>query len=130
MVGRRELMDWKDKEWVYEAWCNGYIYSEIAEAYGCSRSTVQKALIGRTKVKPPLVYDVTDDTEVPEHGVILTTKDREWAYKAWCRGYTQEEIAKAYACSPRTIERVLVGRDKVKDPLVYARRKEWRNGMA
>lgn len=129
MAGRREIMDWKDKEWVYEAWCNGYIFAEIAEAYGCCRRTVQRALIGRTKVKPPLVYDVTNDTEKPKYGALLSEKDKEWAYKAWCKGYTHEEIAAEFGCHTRTIERVLIGKDKRKEPLIY-NRKEDKDGMA
>lgn len=128
-MARREMLSWQDKEWAYEAWCNGYIFAEIAEAYGCCRRTIQRALTGRTKVKPPLVYDVTNDSEKPRHGALLSEKDREWAYKAWCRGHTHTEIAEVYGCSPRTIERFLIGKDKVKEPLIYSR-KEDKDGMA
>jgi uncharacterized protein YjcR len=51
------LLDWKDKEWVYDQWCNGYTQVEIAEAYGCAPKTIHRFLRGKKKIKKPLVYE-------------------------------------------------------------------------
>ena len=53
----KSLLDWKDKEWVYDQWCNGYTQAEIAEAYGCDIKTIQRFLCKKQKIKKPLVYE-------------------------------------------------------------------------
>lgn len=51
----KSLLDWKDKEWVYEQWCNGYTQAEIADAIGCNLKTIQRFLCKKQKIKKPLV---------------------------------------------------------------------------
>lgn len=46
----------KEKEWAYDQWCKGYTQEEVAEALFVCKKTVQRALRGRKKVKPVLVY--------------------------------------------------------------------------
>jgi transcriptional regulator len=50
---------------------------------------------------------------------ILTEKQIEWAYKMWCLGYTQSEIAKALFVHKSTIQTKLCGRKRIKPTLVY-----------
>lgn len=50
---------------------------------------------------------------------ILTEKQIEWAYKKWCEGYTQSEIAKALFVHKGTIQAKLCGRERVRPTLVY-----------
>ena len=53
----KSLLDWKDKEWVYGQWCNGYTQAEIADAIGCNIKTIQRFLCKKQKIKKPLVYE-------------------------------------------------------------------------
>ena len=57
------LLDWKDKEWIYEQWCNGYTQAEIAEAIGCNTKTIQRFLCKKQKIKKPLVYERKETTK-------------------------------------------------------------------
>lgn len=52
-----KLLDWKDREWIYEQWCNGYTQVEIADAIGCSPKTIQRSLYKKQKIKKLLVYE-------------------------------------------------------------------------
>ena len=53
----RHLLTRKEIAWAYDKWCAGYTYEEIAEALYCSAKTVYRALKGREKIKPVLVYE-------------------------------------------------------------------------
>ena len=56
---------------------------------------------------------------------LLTHAQCEWAYEKWCEGYTMEEIADCFQCSPRTISRTAIhGRPKIKKLLKY----DYKNG--
>jgi DNA-binding NarL/FixJ family response regulator len=53
----------RQREWAYDRWCEGYTPLEIAGAlYVCER-TVQKALRGKDKVRPPLHYDFKEENK-------------------------------------------------------------------
>ena len=45
---------------------------------------------------------------------ILTPEEIEEAYKMWCNGYTQQEIADKFFVSDRTIRRAFNGRKKIR----------------
>lgn len=43
--------------WAYDRWCEGYTYLQIADAlYVCSK-TIQRALQGKPRIRPILVYE-------------------------------------------------------------------------
>lgn len=52
----KSLLDWKQKEWAYDQWCNGKTQAQIADALNVSIKTVSRALHGRPKIKPVLMY--------------------------------------------------------------------------
>ena len=52
----KSILDWKQKEWAYDQWCNGKTQQEIAEALNVSEKTINRALHGRPKIKPVLMY--------------------------------------------------------------------------
>ena len=58
----KHFLDWKDKEWVYEQWCNGYTQGEIADAIGCNIKTIQRFLCKKQKIKKTLVYKRKEKT--------------------------------------------------------------------
>lgn len=55
---------------------------------------------------------------------VLTDKQIEWAYRKWCEGYTQTEIAKALYVCTSTICRCIAGRDRVREELKYTEDEE------
>jgi DNA-directed RNA polymerase specialized sigma24 family protein len=44
------------KEWAYTKWCEGYTLQQIAEALNCSHRTIQRAIGGRPRIRPILIY--------------------------------------------------------------------------
>ena len=50
---------------------------------------------------------------------ILTTKQVDWAYKMWCIGYTQKQIADALNVCSKTVERALKGKPRIRPTLKY-----------
>lgn len=50
---------------------------------------------------------------------ILSHKEKEWAYKQWCIGYTQIQIAQALHVCDKTIIRALKDRPRIRPVLVY-----------
>ena len=55
----------------------------------------------------------------PKGGGTLTAKEKEWAYKQWCIGYTQIQIAQALYVCDKTITRALKDRPRIRPVLVY-----------
>lgn len=55
-MNTKSLLDWKQKEWAYDQWCNGKTQEQIADALNVSIKTVNRALHGRPKIKPVLMY--------------------------------------------------------------------------
>lgn len=49
----------------------------------------------------------------------LSAKEKEWAYKQWCIGYTQMQIAEALHVCDKTISRALKDRPRIRPILKY-----------
>lgn len=47
----------------------------------------------------------------------LSPRQSEWAYKKWCEGYSQEQIADALYVSKGVIMRAINGRPRIREPL-------------
>lgn len=47
----------KEKEWAYEQWCKGYTLVEVAAAMNVCSKTIERAIHGRPRIKPVLVYE-------------------------------------------------------------------------
>lgn len=50
---------------------------------------------------------------------VLTKEEEEWAYKKWCEGYTQQQIADALYVCARTVRRSLKNKPRIRPNLVY-----------
>lgn len=50
---------------------------------------------------------------------VISNIQKEWAYSKWCEGYTQQQIAEALNCSPKTIQRAIGGRPRIRPILIY-----------
>lgn len=50
---------------------------------------------------------------------MLTRKEKEWAYEKWCDGRTYYEIGYALNVSPKTVQRAINGRPRIRTLLVY-----------
>lgn len=46
----------KQREWAYAKWCEGYTRLQIAMALNVCEKTIQRALSGRIRIRPVLVY--------------------------------------------------------------------------
>lgn len=44
------------KEWAYSKWCEGYTQQQIADALNCSHRTIQRAIGGKPRIRPILIY--------------------------------------------------------------------------
>lgn len=53
----------KEKEWAYEQWCKGYTLVEVAAAMNVCSKTIQRAIHGRPRIKPILVYERPKEEE-------------------------------------------------------------------
>lgn len=51
------ILNWQQREWAYDKWCLGYTQGQIAEALYCSTKTIRRAINGRPRTRPILVYD-------------------------------------------------------------------------
>lgn len=49
----------------------------------------------------------------------LSFKQKEWAYKMWCIGYTHKQIADALFVCEKTITRAIDGRPRISPILEY-----------
>lgn len=50
------VLTWQQKEWAYTKWCEGYTMDDIAIALNVCRKTIQRAIHGRDRIKPVLIY--------------------------------------------------------------------------
>lgn len=50
---------------------------------------------------------------------ILTSEQKEWAYRKWCEGYTKNQIASALFVSTKTIDRAFKSKVRIRPILVY-----------
>lgn len=51
-------------EWAYKKWCEGYTQGEISEALYVSQNTVYRALKGKSRVRPKLVYNFAEEWQI------------------------------------------------------------------
>lgn len=49
----------------------------------------------------------------------LTKEEEKWAYKKWCEGYTQRQIADALYVCERTVRRSLKNKPRIRPILKY-----------
>lgn len=49
----------------------------------------------------------------------LSREEKEWTYKKWCEGYTQNQIADALFVSEKTIRRAINGRPRIRPVLKF-----------
>lgn len=61
MVKGETVLSHKQKEWAYTQWCLGYTQTQIAEAFNVCVKTVQRAIHGRPKIRPILVYNEREE---------------------------------------------------------------------
>ena len=54
--GPSPLLTPKQKQWAYDRWCEGRTLYEISEALGVCSKTVQRAIGGKPRIRPVLVY--------------------------------------------------------------------------
>ena len=45
-----------EKSWAYDMWCIGYTLNQIADALYVCEKTVQRALKGKPRIRPILIY--------------------------------------------------------------------------
>lgn len=49
-------LTFKQKEWAYEKWCEGYTFYQIADALNVCTKTIYRAIGDRPRIRPVLVY--------------------------------------------------------------------------
>lgn len=54
------VMNRKMREWAYARWCEGYTQLQIAEALHVSHKTINRALSGKPRIRPILIYKEGD----------------------------------------------------------------------
>ena len=54
---KQKVLSHKECEWAYQKWCEGYRRIDIAHALNVCEKTVQRALHGRPRIRPVLVYE-------------------------------------------------------------------------
>lgn len=47
----------------------------------------------------------------------LSPQQSEWAYKKWCEGYSQAQLAEALYVSVGVVQRAIDGRPRIREPL-------------
>jgi DNA-binding XRE family transcriptional regulator len=50
-------LSFKQKEWAYIKWCEGYTLDQIADALCVGSKTVRRAINGRPRIRPILKYE-------------------------------------------------------------------------
>lgn len=53
---QRSCLSIAQKEWAYTKWCEGYSLIQIAEAFGVCEKTIRRAIHGRPRIRPILIY--------------------------------------------------------------------------
>ena len=46
----------EEKAWAYQKWCEGYTQQQIADALYVCEKTITRALSGKPRIRPILVY--------------------------------------------------------------------------
>ena len=52
-----KILTTKEIAWAYEKWCEGHTQEQIAEALFVCEKTVNRALKGKPRIRPRLVYN-------------------------------------------------------------------------
>ena len=52
----RSALSQKQKSWAYEKWCEGYTLIQIADALDVCEKTIRRAIHGRPRIRPILIY--------------------------------------------------------------------------
>ena len=52
-----KILSFKEVEWAYEKYCEGYTQQQIADALYVCTKTVRRAINGRPKIRPILKYE-------------------------------------------------------------------------
>ena len=52
----RQRLSITQKEWAYTKWCEGYNLIQIAEALEVCEKTIRRAIHGRPRIRPILIY--------------------------------------------------------------------------
>lgn len=50
------ILSHKEVEWAYDQWCNGHTKLQIAIALNVCEKTISRALRGRPRIRPLLIY--------------------------------------------------------------------------
>jgi hypothetical protein len=50
-------LSFKQIEWAYTKWCEGYTLQQIADALYVCKQTVRRAINGRPRIRPILKYE-------------------------------------------------------------------------
>lgn len=53
----------KQIQWAYEKWCEGYTQEQIADALFVCGKTIARALKGKPRIRPILVYNSEVENE-------------------------------------------------------------------
>lgn len=115
MSRKRVLTDEQKKE-IVSRYKSGERRADLACAFNVSYGTVNNVI---SKLTPGESFHSRQGSSET-----LTEAQKEWAYKQYCKGYTQAEIAVALYCSPITINHAIAGRPRIKKPLHYDFEKE------
>lgn len=60
---KQNILSKDEIEWAYSKWCEGCTYQQIAEALFVCEKTIERALKGRPRIRPVLVYDFKKERE-------------------------------------------------------------------
>lgn len=52
-----KILSHKQIAWAYAKWCEGYTQAQIGDALHVSYKTINRALNGKTRIRPILEYD-------------------------------------------------------------------------
>lgn len=58
-----EALTFRQKEWAYEKWCEGYTLEQIAGALYVCPKTIRRAINGRPRIRPILKYEEKEGAE-------------------------------------------------------------------
>jgi len=47
----------KEREWIYDKWCQGYTQEQLAECFDVHSKTIGRLLADKPRIRPILTYD-------------------------------------------------------------------------
>ena len=57
----KKALDWRQLEWAYQKWCEGYTQLQIAHALNVCEKTIKRALKSKPRIRPILKYERTKE---------------------------------------------------------------------